>query len=116
MKRKFPKMTLILLIVICLALPVGALVSSAQTAVGIPNTSTMSDGGGGQTAVDKGSALPDDVRPEEVPGREVGQVAGVSDEAPDGMSIFWGIVISLLVAGAVVVGIVMLVPKEEEGN
>lgn len=41
-----------------------------------------------------------------------GEVAGVTDEAPDGMQIFWGVVIALLIAAAVVFGIVMLVPKE----
>ena len=94
----------VLILTLSCALPAAALPA------GEPGTVTIEDGAGHAPQNEKrDGTLPDDIRPEEVPG----QVAGASDEAPDGMSIFWGIVISLLVAGAVVVGIVMLVPKED---
>lgn len=42
-----------------------------------------------------------------------GQVLGISDEKP-GISIFWAIVIALFVAGAVVFGIVLIIPHDGE--
>ena len=40
------------------------------------------------------------------PETETGQVQGVSDQRPDGWRIFWGILVALLIAAAVVVGVV----------
>ena len=44
---------------------------------------------------------------------EDGQVLGLSDEKP-GVGVFWAIVIALFVAGAVVFGIVLVIPHDGE--
>ena len=41
-------------------------------------------------------------------------VMGAYDESPGGVSTFWGIVIALFVAGAVVFGIAVVIPHEDE--
>lgn len=51
--------------------------------------------------------------PTPTPTPDDGKVAGASDETNNG-SVFWGIVIALLIAGAVIAGIVLMIPKKNE--
>ena len=66
--------------------------------------------GGGSSGAVEGA-------PDKTPEAQINEgeaVAGARDETPSGMTIFWGIAIALLIAAAVIFGIVMMVPKEEE--